>query len=370
MWFVGVMTGTSIDGLDLALLDLPNDLRPHASKGVALPEELQHQLVALTVPGGTNEIDRLGEADIRLGQFIADTVVDFLAGNSIDPKDVRAIGSHGQTIRHDPDAEYAFTVQIGSGHTIAELTGIDVIADFRPRDIAAGGQGAPLVPIYHDRLFRDPDKSCAVINIGGIANVSILRPESDAAFGFDTGPGNALIDAWIDRCLDKPFDANGDWANTGRVNAALLNQLLDDPFFSLAPPKSTGKQHFNLTYVTRTLETLPPIDQVNVQATLSELTTRTITAALEEHASDVKKIILCGGGRLNTDLKNRLSRLNPDRTIVNSEAMGIDGDSLEAAAFAYLAWLFTERLPGNVPQVTGAKGKRVLGVLYPGAKDD
>lgn len=364
MLFVGVMTGTSVDGLDLALLDLPNDLKPQAARTSPFPSALRERLVALTSPEN-DEIVRMGETHVELGNFIASTCLEFIAELGLDPGQIRAIGNHGQTIRHHPNAPFPFSVQIGSGHVIAETTGIDVVADFRGRDIAAGGQGAPLVPTYHKALFVHDTVVRVIVNIGGIANLTILHPEDSSTGGFDTGPGNALIDAWMQECRDEPYDPKGSWARSGRIREPLLNQLLSDPYYDETPPKSTGKEHFNLAYVCRHVAKLPNLPQVDVQATLVELTSQSITSAINQHAAACTEFVVCGGGRLNDYLMSRLEKLNPNRTVHKTEALGIDGDAIEAAAFAYLAWQFIERLPGNQPTVTGADGLRVLGCLYP-----
>ena len=364
MLFVGVMTGTSVDGLDLALLDLPRDLKPRTARTIPFPRSLRDQLISLG-SAGNDEIFRMGEAHVQLGNFIASACLEFIAEHDISTDAIRAIGSHGQTIRHHPNASHPFSFQIGSGHVIAERTGIDVVADFRGRDIAAGGQGAPLVPSYHDALFGDPELSRVVVNIGGIANISILNPQHTESSGFDTGPGNALLDAWIDECQNKPYDANGSWATTGKVHDSLLKQLLSDPYYEENPPKSTGKERFNLPYLRKYIADYPNVTHADIQATLVELTALTITSGIEEYATTCSDVVICGGGRLNDYLMLRLEALNPNRVIRRSESLGIDGDAIEAAAFAYLAWQFIERLPGNQPEVTGAIGSRVLGCLYP-----
>ena len=307
----------------------------------------------------------MGEAHVELGHFIASSCLKFIAEQGRSASEIRAIGSHGQTIRHHPNSDYPFSTQIGSGHVIAEKTGIDVIADFRGRDIAAGGQGAPLVPSYHHALFGNVAGCRVVVNIGGIANVTILRPEDSSYRGFDTGPGNALLDAWVQECRNKPYDVEGSWARSGQVHKPLLSQLLSDPVYEAKPPKSTGKERFNLSYLRRFTIDYPSISPRDVQATLVELTAQSITSAIDEHASTCSDVVICGGGRLNDYLMFRLKALNPNRIIQPSESLGIDGDSIEAAAFAYLAWQFVERLPGNQPNVTGADGLRVLGCLYP-----
>ena len=364
MLFVGVMTGTSVDGLDLALLDLPNDPKPQAARTTAFPPPLRERLVALTSPKN-DEVVRMAEAHVELGNFIASKCLEFIEDLGLDPSEIRAIGNHGQTIRHHPKAPFPFSVQIGSGHVIAETTGIDVVADFRGRDIAAGGQGAPLVPTYHDALFSDDEQSRVIVNIGGIANITILGTERKSSGGFDTGPGNALLDAWMQECRAEPFDAKGSWAQSGEICEPLLKKLLQDSYYEDTPPKSTGKEHFNLPYLRGYIAEFPNLSHVDVQATLVELTTQTITSSIDQHAPSCTDVVVCGGGRLNDYLMMRLKALNPNRSVLVSETLAIDGDAIEAAAFAYLAWQFIERLPGNKPTVTGADGLRVLGCLYP-----
>lgn len=365
MNYVGVMTGTSVDGLDLALIDPDISLRPTASYTAPFPNSLRTELIELA-SNGVNDIERLGAADVALGQFTAQTVNGFLADQSLKREEIRAIGNHGQTVRHAPNETYPFTLQIGDANVIAERTGIDVIADFRRRDIAAGGQGAPLVPDYHQRLFGKPDVARTILNIGGIANVSLLSTATDALTrGFDTGPGNALVDAWAKYCDVGPYDVNGDWARLGQLHKNLLGSLLRDPYYAKQPPKSTGKEHFNLEYIKSYLTEFADIEPANMQATLTELTAGTIVTAVKQHAPDCAEVIVCGGGRKNLFLMERLKALiNPVR-VWTSEDLDIDGDAIEAAAFGYLAWCFVNRRPGNVPTVTGATGPRVLGCLFP-----
>ena len=362
---VGVMTGTSVDGLDLAYSTPPSDLRPIHATTVPLPEVLRAQLIALASPG-SDEIALMGLAHVGLGQFIADSILTFIESIGLTPEQVEVIGSHGQTIRHAPDGPHAFTVQIGDGSVIAERTGIDVVADFRSRDVAAGGQGAPLVVGYHEALFGGTDQARVILNIGGIANISILSNEpSTQLSGFDTGPGNALLDAWVTHCGKGTYDQNGKWAQQGQINEPLLDLLLQDAYYSQQPPKSTGKEHFNLTYLNAQLANFESINPVDIQRTLVELTTRTISSAITTHANSTQEVVVCGGGRHNAFLLERLGSMLPNVNVLTSEDLNIDGDAIEAAAFGYLAWQFIERKPGNVTAVTGAKGPRVLGCLYP-----
>jgi anhydro-N-acetylmuramic acid kinase len=288
----------------------------------------------------------------------------------VKPSEVQAIGAHGQTVRHRPDLGY--TLQLNHPALLAELTGIDVVADFRNRDVAAGGQGAPLVPAFHQAIFGRPDATVAVLNIGGMANVSILRP-GHTPLGFDTGPGNALLDLWCDLQTGHAFDANGEWGAAGEVREDWLADALSEPFFHQAPPKSTGRDLFNPDWLTRWLAPHgltdgPMADGAlarDVQATLCELTARSAALALREHAADASDVVVCGGGALNGDLMRRLGEQLPGVRVGRSDAHGLDVMQVEAAAFAWLAWTHLQRLAGNVPAVTGARGPRVLGALYP-----
>ncbi|MYD43669.1 MAG: anhydro-N-acetylmuramic acid kinase [Gammaproteobacteria bacterium] len=364
MLFVGAMTGTSVDGLDLALIDASGDAKPQAVYTTPLPAPLRSKLIALAQPG-PNEIELAGEAHVQLGSFIATAVLDFLHSQRLEPNDIRAIGSHGQTIRHHPQAEYPYTVQIGDGNVIAERTAIDVVTDFRGRDIAAGGQGAPLVPIYHQKLFGQANKTTVVLNIGGIANITIIDEQGEVVAGFDTGPGNALMDAWIQACRGEPYDANGDWAQQGRVLEKLLQDCLANAYFAMTPPKSTGKEHFNLQFITDRLQNHLTTTEKDVQATMLELTAQSVTQAINTHAASCQTIVVCGGGRRNGVLMKRMRSLQPYRDICAADDLGVDGDAIEAAAFAYLAWQHIERIPGSTPTITGTKEPRVLGCLYP-----
>ena len=364
MVFVGAITGTSIDGLDLAILDLPSSCVAIAARTVPIPDSLAGTLRTLSMPTD-DELNLAGQASVQLGQFIAESVLDLLSQEGIASDQVAAIGSHGQTIRHQPDYTVPFTCQIGDASVIAETSGIDTIADFRSRDMAAGGQGAPLVPIYHQALFGTDGIPRVIVNIGGISNLTLLTQDNTQARGFDTGPGNALMDAWSLEHQNRSFDDNGQWARIGEINPELLGRLLQDPYYDQPPPKSTGKEHFNLGYVEGYLDDKSLSRLEDVQATLVELTARSISEAISKTAPDAQEWVICGGGRLNGLLMERLAYLSRSKRVVACDVLGIDGDSVEAAAFAYLAWLFTERKSGNVPSVTGAEGARVLGALYP-----
>ena len=365
MHYIGVMTGTSVDGLDVAVLDVaasPPSIRESAT--VALPPDLAADLLALGKPG-KDEIDRAGACDAALGEFIGKAVNGCLGSWKIDPAEVRAIGCHGQTIRHRPDSTPPFTVQIGDPNRSSEITGIDTVADLRRRDMAAGGQGAPLTPLFHDALFRDGMRHRIVVNIGGIANATMLPAGSDSILGFDTGPGNALLDAWIRHCKDEPYDAHGAWASEGRPAPGLLEVLAGDPYLSRPPPKSTGKEAYNLDYVLSASArfSLAPAD---VQATLLEFTAWTIANAVERWGPGAGDVVACGGGRRNRALMRRLESNLPGHRVLSADELGVDGDALEAAAFAWFAHRTLCGLPSNVPAVTEAKGPRVLGAVYPG----
>ena len=354
--FIGAISGTSVDGLDLAMIDV----EPHVPRIIdattePIPDALADSLRSLVLPAG-DDLNRMARADAELGEIIGRSARAF-AGS----RRVRAIGSHGQTIRHEPRKAPAWTIQIGDPHRIAEFSGLDTIADFRRRDIAAGGEGAPLVPPFHEALFKPSKGARVVVNIGGISNMTILAPE--LTIGFDTGPGNALLDAWIREHRGRAFDQDGAWSATGTVIPGLLTNLEQDGFVRAPPPKSTGKDLYNLDYVRVRLRGSE--DPADVQATLAEFTASSISWAVETWAPSNADVVVCGGGRLNGDLMERLGRHLIKRDVMPTETLGFDGDAIEAAAFAWLAHRFLEGLPGNSPAVTGATGPRVLGALYP-----
>ena len=364
-YYLGVMTGTSLDGLDIVLADL-QEPRPRieASAAVAFEPALREALLALCSPG-PGEIDRLGDADGALADAIADACLALLEDSAVPPSAVRALGSHGQTVRHRPDATRPFTLQIGDPHRIAERTGIAVVADFRRRDVAAGGQGAPLVPAFHRALLPQENDPQAVLNIGGMANLTLLAGDAAEITGFDTGPGNTLLDQWHKKHQGAPMDRNGAWGASGKVQPALLEAFLTDPFFQRAPPKSTGREMFNLPWLERfSPDRWPPAD---VQATLGALTAASVADALERFAHPTPKTLwLAGGGRHNQGLVAALEqRLTPKTQVSPIDAAGFDGDQLEALAFAWLAAAYCRGESGNVPAVTGAQGPRVLGAYFP-----
>ena len=360
------MSGTSLDGVDAALVDLGAP-RPHllASLFHPYPEEFRDETLALLQPGrafGWSDVARLDHA---IAEHFVSAVKGLLMSADTPPNAVRAIGSHGQTVWHAPESPEPNSLQLGDPARLAVATGIPVVADFRRSDIAAGGQGAPLVPAFHAALFHDKNETRAVLNIGGIANLTCLPAYAGIPVtGFDTGPGNLLLDAWCRKHTGEPFDRDGAWARTGRIDAALLASLLAEPYFSQPPPKSTGREHFHLDWLAAhpRARLLPPED---VQATLVALTAHTVADALYHHCSaPVARLIVCGGGARNPVLMEALRNALPDVTVETSDDWGVPAEWMEAMAFAWLAKQRLEGRPGNLPEVTGARRAVVLGGLY------
>lgn len=354
------MSGTSLDGIDAVLVDF--DLSsPKLISQFFLPYEntLKQALLDLQTPAH-NELHQTQLIANQLARRYALAVNSLLAQTNFSPSQICAIGCHGQTIRHCP--EHGYTLQIGNAALLAELTGIKVVSDFRSRDIAAGGQGAPLVPAFHDKLLRHPDIHRVIVNIGGISNLTKLTPGM-ATSGFDCGPGNLLMDAWCMQHLNLPFDANGAWAATGKILPELLNHLLCEPYFSLPPPKSSGRDLFNMAWLHSRLQgnELPG----DVQATLLELTSKTIADAVITYCHGAEEIYLCGGGAHNQTLRKRIAMLLPHCIVQTTHALGINSDFLEAFAFAWLAQQNLLELPANLPIVTGAAHPCILGAIYP-----
>ena len=358
--FVGLMSGTSLDGVDAALVDFASDRAVVLDTAyLPLPGPLKAELHALQAPG-PNELDRAARAGNELTRLYAEAVLALFDRAGIAPTAAQAIGCHGQTIRHRPDAGY--TLQICNPALLAELTGISVVADFRSRDIAAGGQGAPLAPAFHAAVFGSAAKHRVIVNIGGIANLSNL-PASGAVTGFDTGPGNVLLDLWIHRHLGKDHDDAGAWARSGSVLAGPLAAMLAEPYFAACPPKSCGRDLFNAAWLEKfSLGQAAPQD---VQATLAELSARSIADAVDQYCPQTDEIYVCGGGAHNLCVFERLRRNLSRCHIATTAALGIDPNWVEAIAFAWLAKQTLAGKPGNLPAVTGAGGGRVLGAIYP-----
>ena len=360
--YLGLMSGTSMDGIDAALLEIDDEgMRLLSAVCRDWPPALQRRLRRLAEDYQHIGLVELGELDTSAGREFALAAEQLLRANALPASAVRAIGSHGQTVLHQPRGEAPFTLQIGDPNIIAEHLGIDVVADFRRRDLAAGGQGAPLMPAFHAAAFGIPGEHRAVVNIGGIANVTRLAADG-AVTGFDTGPGNCLLDAWARRHLRHAYDANGAWAATGSVQPALLERLLAEPYFARPAPKSTGRETFSDDWLERSLAGLP-VAPADVQATLAELTARSIADGLQ---ADAKRVLVCGGGALNADLMARLARALPRSAVQTTAAAGIAPEHVEAAGFAWLAHRYVCGLAGNLPAVTGARHALPLGALYRG----
>ncbi len=363
--FVGVLSGTSVDAIDAAVVRFGPRVELVATHSLAYPSDLRAELLALAVPGA-NEIDRLGQADGSVGRFFAQAVRELLEKAGLEAGAIRAVGSHGQTIRHRPGLEVPFTLQVGDPNVIAAGTGIPVAADFRRKDMALGGQGAPLVPAFHEAIFRTKGVDRAVINIGGIANLTILPGDSALPVGgFDSGPGNTLLDAWSRRVLNEPMDRGGALAARGRIAHRLLEACLADPYFSRLPPKSTGPEYFSMAWLQRHLEVSGPLTDADVQATLLALTTRTLGAAIRQHAGlGRQEVFVCGGGAKNDVLMRSLQDHLTGCVVERTDVLGVAGDWVEAMAFA---WFARQRMAagfGNCPAVTGASRPVVLGGLW------
>lgn len=361
---VGLMSGTSLDGVDAVLATEHGADLAHLH--LPLPPALREELLALNTPG-TNELHRAALAGNALAHVYAQAVSGLLESSQLPGHQVLALGAHGQTVRHQPlpGGQAGYSLQLLNGALLAELTGIDVVCDFRSRDLAAGGQGAPLVPAFHAARFAEPQRDVAVLNIGGIANLSLL-PASGPVLGFDCGPGNMLLDAWSQQHLGQPYDAGGRWAAQGQVQPALLAGLLAEPYFAMPAPKSTGRELFDSSWLARQLAGHSPASAVDVAATLAELTAQAAVSALHEQLPRADRLVVCGGGAHNEHLMQRLQALAGNGLqVCSSAALGLAPDRVEALAFAWLAGRFLARQAGNLPAVTGARGPRILGALYP-----
>jgi len=371
--YIGLMSGTSMDGVDAVLAAFSPSGSPQVvyRSQAAIPPDLRLELLALNQPGD-NELHRAHMAANALTRVYAKVVSDVLIQSGTPPAAVSAIGAHGQTIRHQPGLGY--TIQLNSPALLAELTGIDVIADFRSRDVAAGGQGAPLVPIFHQAVFA-ADHPRVILNLGGIANISILRP-GEVPIGCDTGPANMLLDMWCKAHTGADYDKNGDWSLTGEPQAELLTHLIDsEPWFAKSPPKSTGRDLFHAQWLQSRLDgharhsfgsgTPAVLQPQDVQATLRQLTARTIASCIGQLAPDAVEVIACGGGVQNPALMRDIASALPGIQVLTTKDQGIDPQDVEALAFAWLAWAHQQKTAGNIPAVTGAAGPRVLGATWP-----
>lgn len=360
--YLGLISGTSMDAIDAALVDFDAaPLKIIATSATPFDPVLKRRISALIDHADRVALDEVGQIDVELGRSFARASLALMQSAGIDPSRITAIGSHGQTLRHRPDLNAPFTWQIGDPNVLAEMTGISVVADFRRRDVAAGGQGAPLLPVFHDQVFRSDSENRVIANLGGIANITILTRDSTVT-GFDTGPANRLLDAWISRHQGKDFDAGGVWAASGKIDATLLRELMDEPYFRLSPPKSTGRELFNMPWLENKLG-LFSRDPRDVQATLQQFTAETVAAAVRQHAPGAA-LYLCGGGAHNLGLLNALQALIAPNRVASTAALGLDPDYVEAVAFAWFAMRTLEGLTSSAGSVTGAKGARILGGIY------
>lgn len=355
------MSGTSLDGLDICLVELGAGIKLIDSIYLPFPNTLKQELLQLCYPT-QNELERLSIAEQDWARLAAKGVEQLLQQAHLKAADITAIGSHGQTIRHHP--ELGFSVQIGAPALLAELTEISVVSHLRQRDIAAGGQGAPLVPAFHEWLFQPSEHNQAIVNIGGFSNITFLNTDLPTT-GFDCGPGNALLDAWIAQHHQRPYDKNGEWAASGLSSNALLEKMLTADFFNQQGPKSTGRELFNLPWLELQLKEFPDLSPSDVQSTLAELTVTAISRSINQYQRKIRSLWVCGGGAHNAYMLRRLSAQLPDISVGVTDEIGVPADWMEAMAFAWLAHCCLTKQPANLPQVTGAQGQRILGAIYP-----
>jgi len=361
--YIGVMSGTSLDGIDVVLAAIDERLvAQQATYSHPIPLALKTAILGMC-QGQQVTLAQVGELDTQLGILFAQAVQGLLNQCGISPEEITAVGCHGQTVWHQPKGDVTFSMQLGDNNRIAALTGITTVGDFRRRDMAWGGQGAPLVPAFHQALLADASERRIILNIGGIANLSMLLP-GQAVRGYDTGPGNILMDAWIWRHRSLPYDKDAQWASQGQICRPLLQQMLADPYFSAPAPKSTGREYFNQAWLTRQLGNYPALLAEDVQATLAELTATSISEQVEL-VGGCDRLMVCGGGARNPLLMTRLSALLPGTEVCTTDAFGISGDDMEALAFAWLAFRTMSGQSGNLPSVTGASKETVLGAIYP-----
>ncbi|HEY2344678.1 MAG TPA: anhydro-N-acetylmuramic acid kinase [Xanthomonadaceae bacterium] len=370
--YLGLISGTSADGIDAVICwfadaapageSSASSIRVVAARTYPYPADLRERVVALARSRASILLDDYGRLDVEIGECFAKAALQLLQEAGIDRSAIAAIGSHGQTVCHRPNGAFPFTLQIGDPSVIAERTGIATVADFRRADVAAGGQGAPLLPALHAAVLADPGIPRAILNLGGIGNLTLLIPGREV-LGFDTGPANCLLDAWALCQHGAARDEGGAWARSGTVDHDLLARCLDDPYFTAAPPKSTGREVFNLDWLDARMPA--GIASADVQATLLALSAHTIADALRANASETRELYACGGGVHNTALMEALRAQLPDVRVDTTAALGLDPDFVEAAGFAWLARARLHDAPGNLPSVTGARGPRVLGAIYP-----
>ncbi len=361
--YIGVMSGTSLDGVDVVLAAI-NDkvVAQQASYSHPFPHELKQKILSVC-QGQQTTLSAVGRLDYELGSLFAEAVQGLLIKTGLTTSDIIAVGCHGQTVWHEPDGQTPFTMQLGDNNRIAALTGMTVVGDFRRRDMAYGGQGAPLVPAFHFAVLGHPTERRIILNIGGIANITTLLPGSPVK-GYDTGPGNMLMDSWVWRHQKKPYDKDAQWAREGTVNNQLLRQMLSDHYFSRPAPKSTGREYFNMSWLEAQLANFPDILPVDVQATLAELTAVSVSQQIML-SGGCERLLVCGGGARNPQIMSRLSALLAGTEVCPTDKYGLSGDDMEALAFAWLAFRTMSGASGNLPSVTGASTETILGAIYP-----
>ncbi len=366
--YIGVMSGTSLDGVDVVLAAIDQQMvAQQASYCHPFPADLRQQVLAIC-QGQALSLSQLGQLDTRLGRLFAEAVNALMKREGLEKDDITAIGCHGQTVWHEPGGDAPNTLQIGDNNQIVAATGITVVGDFRRRDMALGGQGAPLVPAFHQAVLMHPGERRMVLNIGGIANLSLLIP-GRAVGGYDTGPGNMLLDAWIWRQRGVGYDEDGAWGGGGRVILPLLQQMMSDPWFSLPAPKSTGREYFNLGWIERNIASFPGVQPQDVQATLAELTALSIAEQVML-SGGCERLMVCGGGSRNQLLMTRLAVHLAGTQVMSTDEAGIPGDDMEALAFAWLAYRTLSGQPGNLPSVTGARAASVIGAIFPASRTE
>lgn len=363
-YFIGLISGTSMDGIDAVLINnINNIINVKATLSKSYPKKLREILLSIRDNPHKIDIDQLGQLDTWIGENFRDSAISLIKKSGIDRSQILAIGSHGQTIRHQPKIKKPFSLQLGDPNIIAHGTKITTVSDFRRKDIAAGGEGAPLTPIFHKSLFCDNKNNRVILNIGGISNITILRKDSKELLGFDTGPGNTLLDSWIKENKGDLYDKDGAWAKTGKTNKKLLKSMLSDPFFKILPPKSTGFEYFNSNWINKFLKD-KNISPSDVQRTLVDLTAESIAIHIENFSKNTDEIILCGGGPKNITLSNALKERMPSIRFSLTDDYGFNSDYLEAIAFAFLARQTLLKKPGNIKSVTGANEEIILGGIY------
>ena len=361
--YIGVMSGTSVDAVDVVIISLnDNSQQMIGSYSQAFDAQVREDILSLCQPGH-DEIERLGKLNTQLGIFYGESVNKCLSENHIDASEIKAIGLHGQTIRHRPNQSLPFTLQAGDPSIVVHLTGILTVADFRRRDMAAGGQGAPLAPAFHEAFFSHPQETRAIVNAGGLSNISILEPGA-AVMGYDCGPGNCLMDGWISRQQGLPFDKGGEWAGQHTPDQSLLDHLLAHPFFKRPPPKSTGREEFNMPWLDSILDDFPDLTAGVVQSTLLDLTARSIADSIAQHPKNIDAIYLCGGGAYNRELIRRLASMT-QCNVGSTSLLGIEPQWVECCGFAWLAKNALHTQPTKLQSVTGANEATTLGAIYP-----